>query len=148
MAFKDFPNVLYVKVFNDGEKLQMGSMQLTQSSIELKHIRVLLYVKGDLVGTEQLQLKLYSDSLYSKELYSSDVITLSDSNWLGYLRFDFDNVNLNKNLIYYLACVPSNYIKTETSYLSLAHDYPLTKYANNPTSFRNTNLLFEVFGYA
>lgn len=145
MSFQQFAEDQFIKTFETDEVVRMGSFQ-TSTSGELAHIRVVCYVRGILTGTEKIRIKIYSDSLFSSLLYTSDWAVLPYSDWIGWIRCDFDNQSINKNITYYITCEVSGYVNDYPNLeLGLAHDFPYPIYATSETFFYDTNLAFQIF---
>lgn len=152
MSFYDFAKQLYCKTLDDGEIARMGSFSLLVSN-ELKYMRVLLFINGDIAGTERLRLKIFSDPLHTSLMYTSEWSSLSDiSNigtyWLGWLRITFNRESLNKNLTYYLSAEVDGYTRVGGSfYIGLMFDFPWPIYDNNEDIFYDHPLAMQLFGY-
>jgi len=157
MAFKDFASDQYIRTFDTDEKIRLGSFQ-TQKDGELGNIRVLVYIQGTLVGTEQIRIVVYPSEAQEAAYATSDWMDLSDivdengttttGNWIGMVRCDFARENINKNNTYYLQCEIRNYtVNYPTLEIGLSHDFPSPRYATGETLFQNTNLAFEIFTY-
>lgn len=155
MAFKDFSEEQYIKTINTGETPRLGTFKVLTSG-ELVYMRVKLYINGLFGGSEQVRLKINSDTAYSSALYTSDWSEISEvvdendaaitGNWLGWIRIDFNNENINKNLTYYVSAEFANYTRNAgTFYLGLAYDFPYSIYDNSENLFYNHPLAMELF---
>lgn len=155
MAFKDFAETQYIKTIDTGESPRLGSFQVLENG-ELKHVRVKLFIKGNFSGNEQIRLKVYSEPTFQSLLYTSNWSNINQvvdengntvtGNWLGWIRIDFNEENINKNMTYYLEAEFANYTRnSDTYYLGLAHDFPFPIYDNNEPLFYNHPLAFELF---
>lgn len=157
MAFKDFADVQYIKTVDTGESPRLGSLTAASNG-ELAHIRVKLYINGTLNGSEQIRLKVYSDSAFQSLLYTSkwsNINQVIDENgnavtgdWIGWIRIDFNRENVNNKFPYYIEAEFANYTRNfDTFYLGLAHDFPFPIYDNGEPLFYNHPLAMELFTY-
>lgn len=157
MSFEQFADLQYVKTFDDGEQVRMGEFQV-QNNAELGNIRVLLYINEalNLAGTEQLQMKIYSDPSFQSLIYTSSLANLADitnlptlaaKGWLGWLRMDFNRENLNKNIKYYPTITISNYTRAGSFYCGVAHDFPFPVYENGETEFFKHPIAMQIFDF-
>jgi len=126
MAIKDFSDSLYFIDGVDGEYVEAAIITRT-SSKELGHIRLFLYLKGSFNG-ERMTLKL-TDSLTSPTVtYTSDEVLLSQtgasSEWLGWVRFDFDKEWMIDTESYHLMFKVDNYTESASKYVGVCIDYP------------------------
>jgi hypothetical protein len=148
MSFNQFPARLDVRVLDTDETAKVGSFQ-TATDIELKYIRVKLYIQGTLGGTERMRAKVYGDADRTALLYTSAWSDLSDitglsGTWLGWLRLDFSAEHLNKNIEYFLSIEIDNYTRNgDTFYVALGIDNIQKIYAGR---FNNTVPCIEVYG--
>lgn len=152
MAFQDFSETLYIKTMDTGEEIRVGSFA-TANNMELKYIRLTLYIDGATPTNEQIRMKIYSDSGFSSLLYTSDWSTLSDitgvsSRWLGWVRVDFNRENINKNKTYYATIESQNYTRILGTYdIGFAYDFPYPLYDNSENLFYNHPIQTQIFGY-
>lgn len=155
MAFADFAETQYVKTVDTGETPRLGAFSTAENG-ELKYMRVKLYIKGTLSGSEQIRLKIYGDSSFSSLLYTSSwssISNVTDENgaavtgdWIGVIRTDFNNENINQNMTYYLEAEFANYTRNSDSfYIGLLYDFPFPVFDNNEPLFYNHPLAFEIF---
>ena len=151
MAFKDFSKVQYIKTIDTGELVKIGSFN-TVNNLELKYMRLTVYVESMALTTEQIRINIYSDIDCTSKLFSSDWCTLSDisglsSRWIGWVRIDFNRQPINKLLTYYAAIESQNYTRTASNYIGCSFDFPFPIYENNENDFYNHPLQFQLFGY-
>jgi hypothetical protein len=147
MSIYDFAKQQYFKTFNTGEINTMGAFKVSENG-ELKYIRSLFYIHGVLTGTEKIRLKICTDSNYSNVLYTSGWSTLLQSNYYGWIRFDFARENLNKTCTYYVYAEIADYTRNADSfYICQAYDYPWPVYDNSEGSFYNHPLAMQIFCY-
>lgn len=154
MPYLDFPKDMKIKVFDSGEEVDCGNAVFA-SAIELKHLRFTVYKQGTpLGGSETLQVHIYSDSLKTNKLYSSDVVTVGDinnpdigttTNWLGRVRFDFTpEVPINPNITYYVSLEIDNYTRNaDTFFMGIALDTPISV---NVIDEQDPPVSFEPYG--
>lgn len=157
MAFKDFPANQYVKTFETNELVRMGSFQTNENG-ELKYIRALMYIRGNLAGNEQFRIRLFPTNLYETSIATSSWMSLSNivdenniallGNFVGMIRCDFNRENINKNNTYYVQAELQNYTANYPTFeIGLAYDFPGPRYAIGETKFYKANLAFEIFTY-
>jgi hypothetical protein len=151
VSFTSFASNLYaISLDQVNEAQSMGSFQETLSG-ELKYIRSAIYIENvsSLGGSERMRIKIYSDSSLTGLLYTSEwsnissITNLGSTNWLGWIRFDFNKENINKNLIYYAKIETDNY----TSGISVLYDFPFAVYDNGEDIFQNRPIMLQIFTY-
>ena len=114
MAFLQFPTDQYYIVVTDDEPTQAGEFVLTED-IELGQIQCRLQKIGAHAGTETLQVHIYGNSDLSTPLCSSTAVSMADidsltsSNWVGYVTFDFNREYLDSDNTYYMGVQVNNY---------------------------------------
>lgn len=131
MTYTDFPANFYVQTFDTSEVVKLGRFYPAEA-MELYHIVLHCFKKGTAGGSETLTLKVYGNSSYEgTALATSSAFTLSSASWtsnsngIGWLRFDFAKQNLNPNNWYYLALTTANYTRNaDTYYLGAVLDWP------------------------
>lgn len=144
MSFLQFPHQKYIRVLDTNEETSAGSFALATSG-ELTHIRAQIYFKGTITA-EKLQLKIYSNN--NVYLASSDIITIPYSNWIGWLRFDFNRINMLAGTPYKIKIVASDYTRNaDTLYMGFILDWPdfTYSYSNN---LSDNSMKMELFTYA
>ncbi len=155
MAFKDFADTQYVKTIDTGEAPEMGTFQPAKNA-ELAHVRVLIYIQDvtALGGSEQIQCKIYSDPNFAALQYTSSLTSLSGitnigtTNWLGFIRIDFNRENLNKNITYYPRVNLTNYTRSANAFfIGLSRDYPFPIYDNSQNFFYRHPLAMQWFWF-
>ena len=155
MSVLQFSDVRAYKLFDNDEEFNLGSFK-TPDSIELRHTRLGIYIEGMTfrTGTEQITQKIYTDENVSRLIYTSSPSSLSDISWdatkqgfLGYLRIDWDRVNLNKNFDYYFTAEISGYVRTASFYVSLNWDFPDSVYDNGGANWENHPVAMQIFGF-
>lgn len=154
MAFTDFSEDQYVRTFNSTGDIRLGAFS-SASNLELKHIRLSAYLNGvsNLGGSERIRIKIYGESSYASPLYTSDwssissITNLGSTNWIGWIRIDFNNEPINKNLTYYAAAEIGNYTRNgDTFYVGLNYDFPFSIYDNSQDFFYDHPVSMSIFG--
>lgn len=145
MAFKDFSQDQFVKSLDTGEEGRMGSFT-TSVNGELDAVRVLIYIEGvsSLGGTEQIRCKMHGEATFSSPIYTSsfsnisDIPNLGSTNWIGYIRMDFNRENLNQNITYFPTVELQNYTRSgDTFFIGLSYDFPSPIYGTGSVFYRN-----------
>ncbi len=129
MGFLDFPDDLHFRVF-DGET-DIGTFKPNED-LEIGHIRLMVYIHGTMAGSEQFRINLYSenDVLLIQGDYSdiADITTL-DTDWIGWVRFDFNRELINSNTTYIAKVESNNYSRNaDILYIAAGYDWPLNSY--------------------
>jgi hypothetical protein len=138
------PSTAYVKCMETDEVAKAGSIDLTEHT-ELHAIRVLLYKYGLIVTTERMRAKIYTDSDYTKLLYTSDWADVADvgaGEFWGWMRLDFDRKFLHKLQTYYVAIEVGNYTYSDSSFLALSLDWPVQQNTGSVQA-----LAMQIYGY-
>lgn len=157
MTIEQFPKDIAVKTMDTSEVVNCGGFSPTNHG-ELKYITLRTFIQGhaSLGGSETLTMKLYPDENYnsSSVIDTSAALSLSDitfsggnADYLGNLRFDFNEVNINKNMDYFLTVEASNYTRALNSfYLSFLYNFPESPHAGSDDDLWYNNILkFEIF---
>jgi hypothetical protein len=151
MAFADFADKQYIKTIETGETIRLGSFSTT-SAIELRHIRLTMFVQGGWTGAEQGYIEVYHNTKYLSTDYVSDLMEINTISvgayWIGWVRFDFDRFPLNPNTTYYPVFKMNNYVGSPSQFVGLCADFPFPIYDNGETLFYNHPLQLQVFGYS
>jgi len=159
MSIYNFSKDKYIKTFDTDEEVRLGSFSLASGSQgPLGNIRVFLYIQDfrSLAGSESLVFKIYTSTKYENALITSDTVLVNDitfdtsdvakTGWLGYLRFDFNDEQLNANLTYYPTITIANYTPSADSfYVGLAYDYPDPVYDNGALFFYDQSIAMQIF---
>lgn len=153
MAFKDFSTDQYSRIAEANENVRMGTFQVNESG-QLIYIRTMitLYNLAGLGGLEQAKMHVYLDDYYESEIAVSNTINISSINyditkhsWIGFVRFDFNGQNINKNLIYYPSIEFINNTKSSSHFISVSFDFPFSVYNNGSTRFYEQALAHQIF---
>lgn len=152
MAFNQFSEDIYVKTFDTDEDTYVGKFQV-DTDIDLTHVNVKTVISNLAITTEKMQLYVCSrDSDITSILYASNVISLADitnlnDNWIGWVRFDFDQIPLNHNTEYHYAISIRDYTKVGISYVAGVYDYPVPTYDKGVLPFSDYPIALQIFGY-
>lgn len=118
----------FYRVIQDAEVIELSSFTPSEAT-ELINIIMGVYIVGNRVN-ESLTLRLHTSTNFAK-IFAQSTINLTEigvpllTNWIGQVRFDFDNINLSLDQKYYLTLVASDYARNaDTFYLSLPFDRP------------------------
>ena len=121
-----------VKLFDTDETIKCGRFKFT-NNFELSSIRGYFLLVGLVGATEKFRFKVFSNSTYSKLLYTSEWSLFSDieginrtkNSWHGFIRADFNREWINNQFNYYIGCEISNYTRNAfTLYRGIALDTP------------------------
>lgn len=131
MPHGQFPKEFYVKPFDTGTPSKLCEF-VSDVDMELSHIVVSILKNGTSAGSESLQLKIYTSWDLTKAAYASSSARLltatgaaNNECWLGRLRFDFDRVNIEAGVSYYLVLETTSYTRSNlTYYLGAVLDWP------------------------
>ena len=155
MSITQFPRDLYIKRLDTSEEGQCGSISPAED-IELDSIKVWIHIKGAPAGSETIQIKMYGEPTYSNLLFSSTahaisgitaIDSLSTTDYLGWIKCDFNRQNLNKDLTYYPAVTLANYTRNaDTYYIGLVYDWPDGTY-HSATTINTAPIAMQIFGY-
>lgn len=125
MSFKDFPATQKILILNEGSDIRAGAFSFA-SAIELKHLVLVTYFKGDFSGGESMRLKIYGGESRNKPLATTNWIRAAEipdfngGNWLGWLRFDLPGNPMQINNTYYVDIETAGYVRNgNTKYMSV-----------------------------
>lgn len=161
MSIYNFSEDKYIKTFDAGEEIRLGGFSLTSGkSGPLGVIRVFMYIQDftALSGSESMVMKIYTSTNYENVYATSDTALINDisfdtsdpskENWLGYLKFDFNQEYLNENFNYYPTVTIANYTpNADAFYIGLAYDYPDPVYDNGGSYFYDQSIAMQIFTY-
>ncbi len=142
------PTPAYVRTIETSETVKCGSITLAAAT-ELAYLRVLLFVRGALGGSEQMRVKLYTDSSYTQLYATGAWVNLSDitnvsTYWWGWIALPATRVHLRASQAYYVTVETQNYTRNaDTFYLSLSLDGPAREITTNPSKA----VKMQVYGY-
>jgi hypothetical protein len=152
MGYKDFSRDQYIKTFDTGEEVGIGSFQVVENG-ELRHIRPAVYINGTLSGNEQIRANIYSERTLESKIASSEWASFSEietlsTYWIGLIRLDYDFIPLNKNIKYYHTLELQNYTRNEdVFYIGIPYDFPFPVYDNGQDKFFEHPLQTEIFQF-
>lgn len=152
MAFTPFPQTLDVKTLDTSEAYQICSFT-TPYYQEITHAKLMIYVHGSEAGTEQIRVKIYSDSGMTQLIDTSAWANLADreaigTNDINSIRLDFNRKILAADTAYYAALESQSYTRnSDTFYIGVV----LHSDENWMESPANSNIpmdaaVFQVFG--
>ena len=133
-----------------GSKIAMGIIDLGADT-ELSNILLTFFKTGSLVGSEQLRINLYSSDRYESSFAQSDWVSVSDitnlaTNWLGWLRFDFSRIDIDKDNLIYAEIETQNYTRVgDTFWMGIGLDWPVL--VNTFDSNDGAPAALQIFGY-
>ena len=156
MSLREFANVKYVKTMDTNEEVRLGSFSVgTNGLFGTIRINTLISRFDLLSGSEQLKLKIYPDPSYFNIIGNSSYTRLSDiqfdtsdnnkKNFLGYIKFDYDNIHLNKNLNYYPTITVENYTRADPFNIGLCYDFPDPIIDNGGANFYDHPIAMQIF---
>jgi len=136
MSILDFSDYLVgLPLTSSPSDKDLGSFDNGADARQIKHIRALMYFEGQ-YNTEKLSLSI-TDSLTSPTVtYTSDVINVvdldpslrTDTNYLTWVRFDFNKEWLDASGVYYVQIASTNYTEATGKSMNLIFDYPVPIY--------------------
>ena len=156
MSLLEFSQDKYCKTFAINESVRLGKFK-TQSSGWLGVIRCHIYVQNifEITGDENIQIKLYSDDKYQKLYAQSDIIYLDQldidlsktdkPDYLGYLKFSFNEIHINHNKFYYPTATIADYTRSSNHVVGLLYDYPDPVYPNGSDLFYGHPIAMQIF---
>lgn len=149
MSFSQYADVQDFVVLDSG-LVQAGVIDLGEDT-ELRHILLTFYKTGTLVGSEQIRINLYSSDRYDSAFAQSDWMSISDisnlaTNWLGWLRFDFGRIDLDKDETVYTEIETQNYTRVgDTFWMGVGLDWPVLVNTFDPDF--GAPVAIQMFGY-
>lgn len=127
MPFTQFPEFTWIRTIDTNEQVDLATITPSRT-MELIHIRPLIYRQGS--ATANLQLTLHTSTNYNVTYASSNTVASSTwgsgTNYLGWIRFDFNREVLRANQTYYLTMKTSSYTGTSSVFFALTFDSPNT----------------------
>jgi hypothetical protein len=128
MSYYQFPAVNKLKVI-DAPGEHIGAFQVAVNQ-ELIHLTLGVYVAGVPSSNMKMRLKIYGATRYDSPFAVSEWVEFnSDSglyagDWIGNVRFDFDNVPLDSDLTYQMRLETSGYTRNGVvHYIAAVCDY-------------------------
>lgn len=131
MAYADFNETQWVYVTDTATVTELGSLRTNNGPVEIEHIRLNFFKKGTEVGDEVFRLNIYSDPGYTNVFASSadftlstDIVPAMGTNWIGWIRFDFDSPIIGADNDFYVGLEPVTYTRVaDTFYVGACADY-------------------------
>ncbi len=155
MAVGSYPKRILVKVFDDNEVVKCSRFKF-ENNFRLKYIRGFFLIRGTIAGTEKIRFKVYSDSAYSKLLYTGDWsefstipnINRTKNSWHGWLTSEFSEEWINNQFYYYVGCEISGYTRNATTFFTaLRYDHPFPTHISVSSSSATSHpKKIEIFG--
>lgn len=153
MAYGQFAKIKVVNVFDSDEDILLGSFKPAHNS-ELKHIRSEILIHGNLSSSERFRIKIGLTDDSTAAYATSDWVLASafddssaSKDWIGWVRFDFNRENINKNETYNVWLEIDNYTRNaDTFYAGVIFDYPFPTYADD-SAHENSTWGFQWFSY-
>lgn len=149
MSVRQYTSEAFIKVLNTGESVFLGGLNPSVAQ-ELTYIRLMVQITGT-VTNEKFRISLYGtsdgDSLRGQsDVFSlSEITTLSTTNWLGWLRFDFSGIQLHPSYTYYPRLEPVTYTRNgDTFYMAVELDWPNTWNTQSDATLPSARM--EVYG--
>lgn len=128
MAFEPFPRDQYVRVADTDTPFNGGGITVPEI-IDLQYLRIRIYIKGTLGGSEQIRIKLYDDPAHSGGPIATsawaDIAEIDTvGNWIGDIYIEFDPpIPLNPDLEYFTRVELQNYTRNgDTFYIGCCLD--------------------------
>jgi len=151
MSIQQFYDLQTFNTFTNNQELFMGKFQ-TQQDEEIAHIVAKIFIFGSISENESLRVNIYSESTRSNLIYQSDRSYLRDinnisSNWLGFIKMDFDRQNINADYEYFPYIEIENYTRTALFWVGVKYDYPDQINDTSATSALEAALEYKVYGY-
>ena len=145
MAIINFPENQFALILDSSTEFHVASHTLSESG-ELRNIRAKIFNKGD-NSASRIRLNVYPENSNNK-LFSSEWVNISDieQNFYGFIRFDFQKNNIQKNYKIKIFAEIENYsTDLETNYFAFIYDFPIPVYDNLETHFNDHPIALEDF---
>lgn len=140
----------YLMQINQGEDLPIGSFKGTYN-FKIVGVSLLYFITGNIIGNEKFVIDVYSTRKKDSLLFSSDEFTMptdlkTGANWLGWLKFDFNQNSISKDFRYFMFLRQVTYTPDPASSMALAYDFHDPQYDNGEVKFYKHALAFKVEG--
>jgi hypothetical protein len=155
MSIKNFSDVLFARsIENSVDTINIGSFTNDATPRQLGNIRILMFFDG-IFSSESVRLSI-TDSLSSPTVTTiSDWVSItdldpslsSDTNYLGWVNFDFGQQWLQASTEYFLVLGANGYTETATKSINTVFDYPLPVIGSREDSFQDHPAAMQIFGY-
>lgn len=150
MGWLQFPSVMHFKTIDTSEKVDVASFTLATDN-QIKYGRIMLYINGISVTTEQIRLNVNPSETNANPIFSSDWADLADitthtgDNWIGWVRLDFNEEHLDSDVTYTIQLETNNYTRNaDTAYLGISFDWPY--YINDQADESKPSYGVELYG--
>lgn len=129
MSFLNFPKRLAVKVLDNNESYSLGGYRMANNE-ELYALRLKTFSRGTINTGAKIKVEIYADPNYIAKVATTEEITLTSGNFLGFHRLILStSLNMKANQYYYFKVVSSGYTRTnDTSYIGIVLDFPYGVY--------------------
>lgn len=140
----------YLMQINPGEELPIGSFKAPYN-FKMVGIALFYFIKGNIQGNEKFCIDVYSTKAKDRLLFSSSEFSIpvdlkSGNDWLGWLKFSFNEHAISKDFRYYLFLRQVSYAPDAISSMALAYDFNDAQYDNGEVKFYKHALAFKVEG--
>lgn len=126
MSFLQFPSKQYIKVIETSENVDLGTI-VPANHYEITNLRLRIYIRDTSLTNEIAQVFLYNNVGLTNLIGSSNQVRLSDvtaeTDWLGWVRFDFNRSLVLSSETTYVRFTLSNYTRQPQNYVALALDF-------------------------
>jgi len=150
MSFEQFADIQDFIVIETGVKQALGAFSLA-NSMQLSNIKLTLNNTGTPAGNEKIRINLYSTDRYESSFASSDWASISNidgltTDWIGWVKLDFNRVGIDSNEAVYAEIETLNYTRDALNfYLGLGLDWPVSFNSFNTTG--GAPVAMQIFGY-
>lgn len=127
MAYTQFPDVLQIKTLDTSEEYNFANFSTANYYQELANAYIHVYVHGTEGGSEEIRVKIYSDSGLSSVIDTSNWAPLSLREAIGTydlntIRIDFNSKMLAPATTYYATVELQNYTRSgDTFYIGIVN---------------------------
>ena len=152
MAFLQFPQIQYFRVFRESENTVKGGSFTLSETMDLKHCIITPYIEGALVGNEQIRMEIYPTDASTTAIYTSEWASLSgvgtySPNWIGNIYLDFTTAKpLNPNITYFFRFKIQNYTYVDGG-LSVSLNLDWTDRVNDTPAADEAGVRIRLIGY-
>lgn len=153
MSILNFSDTLMcISVAESTNDIHLGSFTTDSTDGQVEYIRVLMYFDGQFTN-ETINLLIQDTRLTPSTTWTSDTVLITDidtvlstdSNWLGWVRFDFDKQHILASTEYHLMMSAANYTETASLSINMVWDFPIPMNGTRQTWFSDHPIAFEVY---
>lgn len=150
MSIQQFSEQQYfIDLRSDSQEVNLGSFTQDRTT-KIAHIRLFLYLKGTFTD-EIIYLHLKDDpnTPVFETVTGISVVNVPDvtTDWLGWVRFDFDKEFIVGGTEYFLTAQTGNYTESASKYMGVAFDYPnIQNEQTGGSSYKNYCSKFQLYG--